>query len=116
MKLTQNSPIESLLQAIGNNLASRTKQAGLKKQDLAALADVSQNTITSILSGGDMKVSTLIRLTRVLNNTEWLSLLIEEPAPSPLQQLRPAKKRKSPATLTQKPAARPMGRNQEAPN
>jgi transcriptional regulator with XRE-family HTH domain len=114
MKISQNSPIESLLNAIGSNLTSRTKQAGLKKQDLAALADVSQNTITSILSGGDMKVSTLIRLTRALNSTEWLSPLIDEPAPSPLQQLRSAKRRKSPANLSEKPATRPMGRNQEA--
>ncbi len=114
MKINQNSPIESLLNAMGTNLASRTKQAGLKKQDLAALADVSQNTITSILSGGDMKVSTLIRLTRVLNSTEWLSPLIDEPTLSPLQQLRSAKKRKPPAKLPEKPPARPMGRNQEA--
>ena len=114
MNTSQNSPIESLLNAIGSNLASRTKQAGLKKQDLAALADVSQNTITSILSGGDMKVSTLIRLTRVLNSTEWLSPLIDKPVPSPLQQLRSTKRRKLPANLSKKPAARPMGRNMEA--
>ena len=113
MKLNQSAPIEFLLQAVGSNLASRTKQVGLKKQDLAAMADVSQNTITSILAGGDMKVSTLIRLTRVLDSTEWLSLLIEEPAPSPLQQLRSSIKGKLTANLSQKPAARPMGRNLE---
>lgn len=113
MKISQNPPIESLLHAIGTNLASRTKQAGLKKQDLAALADVSQNTITSILSGGDMKVSTLIRLTRVLDSTEWLSLLIEEPASSPLQQLRSTRKRKLPLNQSKKPKARPMGRSQD---
>ncbi len=114
MKTSLNSPIQSLLHVIGLNLASRTKLAGLKKQDLAALAGVSQNTITSILSGGDMKVSTLIRLTRVLNSTEWLSSLIDEPAPSPLQQLRSTKRRKQPDNLSEKPPARPMGRNQEA--
>ena len=113
MKSNQGAPIQSLLQAIGSNLASRTKQAGFKKQDLAALADVSQNTITSILSGGDMKISTLIRLTRVLGSTEWLSTLIEEPASSPLQQLQSSSRRKLPANLSLKPTARPIGRNQE---
>lgn len=83
MNTNQNVPIESLLKAISEHLSVRTKQAGLKKKDLAALAGVNQNTITAILAGGDLKVSTLIRISRALDDTQWLQLLIETPHPRP---------------------------------
>lgn len=84
MNINQNVPIESLLKAISEHLDVRTKQAGLKKKDLAILAGVNQNTITAILAGGDLKVSTLIQITRALDDTQWLQLLIETPPPRPL--------------------------------
>ncbi len=84
MNINQNVPIESLLKAISEHLNVRTKQAGLKKKDLAALAGVNQNTITAILAGGDLKVSTLIRISLALDDTQWLQLLIETPQPPSL--------------------------------
>lgn len=82
MNIDQNVPTEALLKAISEHLNVRTKQAGLKKKELAALAGVNQNTITAILAGGDLKVSTLIRISRALDDTQWLQRLIETPRPS----------------------------------
>lgn len=112
MNINQNAPIESLLKAISEHLNARTKQAGLKKKDLAALAGVNQNTITAILAGGDLKVSTLIRLSRVLDDTQWLQLLIAPPQPTPLEQLRTTTRQKKSTQPAKKPGPRQMGRKQ----
>ena len=81
MNINQNVPTEALLKAISEHLNVRIKQAGLKKKELAALAGINQNTITAILAGGDLKVSTLIQISRALDDTQWLQLLIEKPRP-----------------------------------
>jgi len=65
------------------HIEAKMKQAKLKKKDLARMADVNQNTITAIMSGGDMKLSTLIRVTRALDDTEWLLSLLEQPQEYP---------------------------------
>jgi transcriptional regulator with XRE-family HTH domain len=110
MNTSEKAPIESILEAIGEHLGARAKQASLKKKDLAALADVNQNTITAIMAGGDLKVSTLIRLSRVLNDTEWLSFFLETPKPTPLEQLKLSQKNQKKNKSKLKPAARKMGR------
>lgn len=83
MNINQNVPTEALLKAISEHFNVRIKQAGLKKKELAALAGVNQNTITAILAGGDLKVSTLIQISRALDDTQWLQLLIEKPRSRP---------------------------------
>lgn len=110
MNINENASIESILKAIGDNLMLKAKQAGLKKKDLAALAAVNQNTITAISAGGDLRVSTLIRLTRVLGDSSWLLPLIEEPAPTPLQQLQVSVQKMNTSTASKKPEARRIGR------
>ncbi|VAW54963.1 hypothetical protein MNBD_GAMMA06-212 [hydrothermal vent metagenome] len=110
MNTNANAPIEILLQAISKHLNTRTKQARLKKKDLAALAEVNQNTITAIMAGGDMKVSTLIRLTRVLDDTQWLQPLLTVPKTTPLDQLQKTPKKSTANSNRKKPVARQMGR------
>lgn len=121
MQTTQNAPIEALLEAIGNNLEKRTKQMKLNKLNLAKLADLNRNTVGAALSGSDMKLSTLIRLTRTLGYTDWIKPLIETPAPTPMEQLA-SRSKSSPklyrtvrdeALTYRKPASRPMGRKKE---
>jgi predicted transcriptional regulator len=102
------APIDTLLQQISVHIEAKMKQAGLKKKALAKLADVNQNTITAITSGGDMKLSTLIRVTRVVGDTEWLLSLLEQPQKSPLERLNKANI--SAQVHLDKPAARMMGR------
>ena len=111
MNTRVSAPIGTLLQQISVHIEAKMKQVGLKKKDLARMADVNQNTITAIMSGGDMKLSTLIRVSRVLDDTEWLLLLLDQPQESPLEQLK--KKPSKTPVLLNKPSARPMGRKQE---
>lgn len=110
MNTTDTAPIESILEAVGQHLAQQAKQAALKNKDLAAMADVSPNTITAVFSGGDFKLSTLIRLSRVLGDSRWLEPLLESPQPTPLEQLQGANSKKTSVFKNQKPAARRMGR------
>ncbi len=113
MNIKAAAPIDTLLQQISIHIEAKMKQAGLKKKELAKLAEVNQNTVTAIMSGGDMKLSTLIRVTRVLGDTEWLLLLLEQPQKSPLERLNKAS-RKAQVHLEQvgldRPSARVMGR------
>ncbi len=110
MNIKQNAPIESILEAISKHLQIRMKQADMKKKDLATLADVNQNTITAIMAGGDLKVSTLIRLSRVLNDTEWLLPFLEASKPTPLEQLKLNSKSQRKNKSKSKPVPRKMGR------
>lgn len=108
--------IESLLEAIGENLSLRLKQANLDQKDIAQIADLNRNTISSALSGSDIKLSTLIRITRTLDFSDWLAPLLEPPPVSPIDALtRKEKKRKrSQAIDVNKPISRPMGRKKES--
>lgn len=108
MNTKASAPIGTLLQQISVHIEAKMKHARLKKKDLAKLAEVNQNTITAIMSGGDMKLSTLIRVTRVLGDTEWLLSLLEQPQKSPLERLNISTIRKQ--AVSDKPSARAMGR------
>ncbi len=110
MNTTKTAPIEFLLKTISKHLDTRAKQTGLKKKDLATLAGVNQNTITAIMAGGDMRISTLIRLTRVLDDTQWLHPLLTIPKTTPLQQLQKTPRKNALTSSSKKPAPRQMGR------
>lgn len=121
MQISQNAPIEALLQEIGKNLTQLSRQAGLDRLKLADLSDLNRNTVGSALAGSDMKLSTLIRLTRALGYTSWMHPLIETPPPSPMDQLKRAQKTKtkvgkdnfSNAAKVAGPNSRNMGRQKE---
>ncbi len=112
MNIKATAPIDTLLQQISVHIEAKMKQARLKKKDLAKLAEVNQNTVTAIMSGGDMKLSTLIRVTRVLGDTEWLLSLLEQPQKSPLERLN--KSIIKAQVLLDKPSAKTMGRQKTA--
>ena len=109
MQAVPNAPIEALLETIGEDLKLRMKQARLDQKSLAELADLNRNTVSAALSGNDIKLSTLIRLTRVLGFSDWLQPLLEQPSPSPMQLL--SKPRKPQAdTQKERPSSRKLGR------
>lgn len=121
MQPSQSAPIDSILAEIGRNLELLAKQAGLDRLKLADLTDLNRNTVSKALAGRDMKLSTLIRLTRALGHTSWLLPLIESPAPSPIEILKQqresgAKRAKEVSSETGNiggPKSRKMGRNME---
>jgi len=108
MIIEPNAPIDTILRSISERLAEKTKRAGLKKKDLARLAGVNPNTITAVLSGGDTRLSTLIRISRALGDIEWLMPLLKKPEPTPLEQLK-LTTNKARVSL-ERPTARKMGR------
>lgn len=111
MQTTANAPIEALLETIGDNLRQRAKQAHIDQKSLASQADLNRNTISSALSGNDIRLSTLIRLSRVIGFPDWLLPLIEQPTPSPIERLSKTKRRFIQAKIQQnRPSHRKLGR------
>jgi transcriptional regulator with XRE-family HTH domain len=121
MHINSNAPIEALLEAISESLSIRAKQAKLDRLTLAKLTGLNRNTVSAALSGKDIKLSTLIRLTRSLGVSDWLPLLIETPASTPMEQLTGKSKSNEKASITRKnrplknskPASRAIGRLEE---
>lgn len=107
MQTEPTAPIESLLKAIGENLNARLKQSYLNQQDVAKISDLNRNTISTALAGKDIKLSTLIRITRNLDFTDWLIPLLNPPPPSPLSQV--SKNNKEYENELVKPTSRRLG-------
>lgn len=112
-------PTDELLKRIGRQLAIRANASGLTNVELARLSGVNRNTVTNALSGGDTRLSTLIRLSRQIGYTDWLDELIETPDETPVQQFQALQqsqtanersRRALGATPAVKPAPRPLGR------
>jgi len=118
MQIDSNAPIEALLEAIGESLSIRAKQVKLDRLTLAKLTGLNRNTVSAALSGKDIKLSTLIRLTRALGYSDWLPPLIETPASSPMEQLTGKSKSrgqlvaalKNGPLKSSRPASRAVGR------
>lgn len=110
MKTNTNAPIEALLDIIGENMKQRAKQNKLDQKTLAQLADLNRNTVSAALSGNDIRLSTLIRLTRVIGYSDWLIPLLETPTPSPMETLSKTKKRLTTVEKQNKPNIRKLGR------
>ena len=113
MQVTPNASIDALLEAIGENLKQRARQANIDQKDLAHLADIHRNTVSAALSGNDIRLSTLIRLTRVLSFSDWIMPFLEEPTPSPLERLFKTKKLYNIDKSQNKPLSRKLGRKRE---
>ncbi len=111
--------MESLLEAVAENLKLRARQSGLDQQELAALAGLNRNTVSAALAGKDVRLSTLIRLSRAVGFTDWLLPLLERPQPSPLQLLDANRqegrrsRRQKVRPEAERPAHRKQGRQQE---
>lgn len=111
--------MESLLEAVAENLKLRARKTGLDQQELAALAGLNRNTVSAALAGKDLRLSTLIRLSRAVGFTDWLLPLLERPQPSPLQLLDESQqkgrrsRRQKERPEAERPAHRKQGRQKE---
>ena len=66
--------------------------ADLDQERLAALADVSVNTLSNLERGKGSSLKTLIAKVRALGRTDWLEALAPAVTVSPLQMLRAKQK------------------------
>jgi len=88
MKISENLSNVSVLSELGGRLARHRLRKNLTQADLAAEAGVSKRTLERIEAGNSAQLSSLINILRALDLLDNVDLLIPEPVPSPLQQLK----------------------------
>jgi transcriptional regulator with XRE-family HTH domain len=107
MKLAKQATDEAVLRELGERLARVRLEHNLTQTQLAKQAGVSKSTVQRLESGSvATQLSGFIRVCRVLDLIERFDLLIPEPVPSPVAQLKLGGKKRRRAS-TAKPAASP---------
>jgi transcriptional regulator with XRE-family HTH domain len=99
MKIENQTTPETIIMELGKRIAKLRIEQGITQAQVAERAGVAKRTIERIEAGGDIQLTTLIRLLRVLDLTNHLNLLIPEAMPSPMEMLKhQAKPRKRAVT------------------
>jgi putative transcriptional regulator len=107
MKLTKQTTDEAVLRELGERLAKVRLERNLAQAQLATQAGVSKSTVQRLELGSvATQLSGFIRVCRVLDLIERLELLIPEPVPSPVAQLKLGGKKRRRASAA-KPLAPP---------
>jgi transcriptional regulator with XRE-family HTH domain len=89
MKITKQATDEAILSELGGRLAKARLERNLTQAQLAAQAGVSKNTVQRLESGSvATQLSGFIRVCRGLEVIERFDLLVPEPIPSPVEQLK----------------------------
>ena len=89
MKITKQAIDEAVLGELGGRLARARLERNLTQAQLAAQAGVSKSTVQRLESGHvATQLSGFIRVCRVLDLLERFDLLVPEPVPSPVEQLK----------------------------
>ena len=104
MKITKQATDETVLAELGGRLTRIRLERNLTQLQLAKEAGVSKNTVQRLEAGAvATQLSGFIRVCRVLDVIERFDLLIPEPVPSPVAQLKMAGRKRQRASTT-KPA------------
>jgi len=104
MKITKQATDEVVLGELGGRLARIRLDRNLSQAQLATQAGVSKRTVERLEAGTvGTQLSGFIRVCRALNLIERFDLLVPEPVPSPVEQLKMAGRKRQRAS-TAKPA------------
>ncbi len=109
MRITKQATDEAVLSELGSRLAQVRLERNLTQAQLAEQAGVSKRTVERLESGSvATQLSGFSRVCRVLDLIERFDMLVPEPIPSPIEQLklRGRKRRRASATRKAKPAPR----------
>jgi transcriptional regulator with XRE-family HTH domain len=109
MKITKQATDAVVLAELGGRLTQVRLERNLTQAQLAEQAGVSKRTVQRLEAGEvATQLSGFIRVCRVLDVIERLDLLIPEPVPSPVEQLKLAgrKRRRASATKAAKGSAK----------
>ncbi len=87
MSLTHLTEPE-ILAELGRRLRRYRLQQNVTQADLARDAGVGTRTIRNVESGGDVQMSTVIRILRVLGRLDALDAFLPAPGVSPMELLR----------------------------
>jgi transcriptional regulator with XRE-family HTH domain len=103
LKITKQATDETVLAELGGRLTRIRLERNLTQLQLAKEAGVSKNTVQRLEAGAvATQLSGFIRVCRVLDVIERFDLLIPEPVPSPVAQLKMAGRKRQRAS-TAKP-------------
>ena len=103
MKITKQATDEAVLSELGGRLAEVRLERNLTQAQLAAQAGVSKRTVERLESGSvATQLSGFIRVCRVLDVIERFDLLVQEPVPSPVEQLKLRGRRRQRASAKRK--------------
>jgi transcriptional regulator with XRE-family HTH domain len=101
MKITKQATDEAILSEMGGRLARVRLERNLTQAQLAEQAGVSKRTVERLESGGvATQLSGFIRVCRVLDLIERFDLLVPEPVPSPVEQLKLGGRKRRRASAT----------------
>ena len=109
MKITKQATDGAILSELGGRLARVRLERNLTQAQLAEQAGVSKRTVERLESGGvATQLSGFIRVCRVLDVIERFDVLVPEPVPSPIEQLKLGgrKRRRASATKAMKPTSK----------
>jgi len=81
-----DAPIENLLLDIGQKLDKERRRQKIKMSELSKRSGVSETTLSKLWKGSPVKTSTLLRILRALDRIEWISELIFETPPTPMER------------------------------
>ncbi len=99
MKITKQATDEAILGELGGRLAKIRLDRNLTQAQLATQAGVSKRTVERLEAGVvATQLSGFIRVCRVLNVIERFDLLVPEPVPSPVAQLKMAGRKRQRAS------------------
>jgi transcriptional regulator with XRE-family HTH domain len=89
MKITKQATDQVVLSELGGRLAQVRLERNLTQAQLAEQAGVSKRTVERLESGSvATQMSGFIRVCRVLDLLDRFDLLVPEPVPSPVEQLK----------------------------
>jgi transcriptional regulator with XRE-family HTH domain len=108
MKINKQATDEIILRELGGRLAQARLERNLTQAQLADQAGVSKRTVERLESGSvATQLSGFLRVCRVLGMMERFDLLIPEPVPSPMEQLKLHGRRRKRASTSRRMKAIP---------
>ena len=110
MRIAKQATDETVLRELGTRLAQVRLMRNLTQAQLAHQSGVSKRTLERLESGSvATQLSGFIRVCRVLDLVERFDLLVPEPVPSPVEQLKlrgRKRQRASPIRATKTPSTK----------
>ena len=117
MKITKQATDEAVLSELGGRLAQVRLERNLTQAQLAEQAGVSKRTVERLESGSvATQLSGFIRVCRVLDLVERFDLLVPEPVPSPVEQLKLRGRKRRRASARRRAKSHPKSGNGEMNN
>jgi len=108
MRIAEQATDHAILNELGKRLAGARLERNLTQAQLAVQAGVSKSTVQRMESGSvATQLSGFIRVCRVLDLVERFDLLVPEPVPSPVEQLKLRGRKRRRASAGRKAKASP---------